>query len=87
MGAGAPPPRPLSVADRTAILKPVPAAATPIALIADKDERQALRIRRYVLAASTSLMVIALLYVAYLLGGLSWRKIANSACAPGWTTT
>ena len=35
------------------------------------DERQALRLRRYWLAASTSLMVIVLLYVAYLLGGLA----------------
>ncbi|HEX6162903.1 MAG TPA: response regulator [Vicinamibacterales bacterium] len=50
----------------------MPAAVKPNPLIADKDERQALRIRRYMLAASTSLMVIALLYVAYLLGGLAW---------------
>ena len=34
------------------------------------DERQALRMRRYLMAASTSLMVIVLLVVAYLLGGL-----------------
>ncbi len=42
----------------------------PIALIPEGDERQALRIRRYLLAAGTSMMVIVLLYVAYLLGGL-----------------
>ena len=46
------------------------AVANPISPISDKDERQALRIRRYMLAAGTSLMVVALLYVAYLLGGL-----------------
>ena len=41
-----------------------------IALIPAGDERQALRLRRYLMAAGTSLMVIVLLYVAYLLGGL-----------------
>ena len=40
--------------------------------IPEQDERQALRVRRYMLAASTSLMVVVLLYVAYLLGGLEW---------------
>jgi signal transduction histidine kinase/CheY-like chemotaxis protein len=44
----------------------------PTALIPEDDERQALRLRRYVLAAGTSLMVVVLLYVAYLLGGLEW---------------
>jgi len=34
------------------------------------DERQALRLRRFLLASGTSVMVIALLYTAYLLGGL-----------------
>jgi signal transduction histidine kinase/DNA-binding response OmpR family regulator len=43
----------------------------PIALIPQGDQRQALRLRRYLLAAGTSLMVIVLLYVAYLLGGLA----------------
>ena len=57
----------------------MPAAATPVALIADTGARQALRIRRYVLAASTSLMVIALLYVAYLLGGLAWNGFAQGS--------
>ena len=36
------------------------------------DERQSLRIRRYQMAAGTSLMVIVLMYVAYLLDGLEW---------------
>jgi signal transduction histidine kinase/DNA-binding response OmpR family regulator len=40
------------------------------ALIPGSDERQALRLRRYLLAAGTSLMVVGLLYAAYLLGGL-----------------
>jgi signal transduction histidine kinase/CheY-like chemotaxis protein len=43
-----------------------------MALIPHGDERQALRLRRYLLASGTSLMVIVLLYVAYLLGGLEW---------------
>jgi signal transduction histidine kinase/CheY-like chemotaxis protein len=51
----------------------VTAAGTPIALIPAGDERQALRIRRYLMAAGTSLMVVLLLYVAYLLGGLEWN--------------
>jgi signal transduction histidine kinase/DNA-binding response OmpR family regulator len=39
-------------------------------LIPRGDERQALRIRRYFLAAGTSMMVIVLLMLAHLLGGL-----------------
>ena len=46
-----------------------------IALIPAADERQALRIRRYLMAAGTSLMVIVLLYVTYLLGGLEWTGL------------
>ena len=49
----------------------VTSARQTVALIPEGDERQALRLRRYVMAASTSLMVIGLLYVAYLLGGLA----------------
>ena len=41
----------------------------------ETDERQALRLRRYLLAASTSAMVVVLLYVAYLLGGLEWNGL------------
>jgi signal transduction histidine kinase/CheY-like chemotaxis protein len=41
-------------------------------LIPAGDERQALRIRRYMMAAGTSLMVVLLLYIAYVLGGLEW---------------
>ncbi len=52
------------------------AAGNPIALIPDGDERQALRFRRYLLALATSLMVIVLLYVAYLMGGLEWAGFA-----------
>lgn len=44
----------------------------PTALIPEDDDRQALRLRRNVLAAGTSLMIVVLLYVAYLLGGLEW---------------
>jgi signal transduction histidine kinase/CheY-like chemotaxis protein len=40
------------------------------------DERQALRLRRFMMAAGTSLMVVALLYVAFLLGGLAWAGFA-----------
>ena len=39
-------------------------------LVPSADARQALRIRRYLLAAGTSLMVIVLLGVSYLLDGL-----------------
>jgi signal transduction histidine kinase/CheY-like chemotaxis protein len=35
-----------------------------------RNDRQALRMRRYTMAAGTSLMVIALLFVAYLFGGI-----------------
>jgi signal transduction histidine kinase/DNA-binding response OmpR family regulator len=48
----------------------VTAAGNPITLIPKGDERQALRIRRYLLAAGTSMMVIVLLVLAHLLGGL-----------------
>ena len=41
-------------------------------LMPDGDARQALRMRRYLMAAGTSLMVIVLLFVAYALGGLDW---------------
>jgi signal transduction histidine kinase/DNA-binding response OmpR family regulator len=41
-----------------------------IALDPDQDARQALRIRRYLMGAGSSLMVIALLTVAYWSGGL-----------------
>ena len=58
--------------DRNCYSQNVIAAADPIALIPDRDDRQALRIRRYLMAAATSLMVVLLLYVAYLLGGLEW---------------
>jgi signal transduction histidine kinase/ActR/RegA family two-component response regulator len=42
----------------------------PVELIPAGDARQALRMRRYLMAAGTSLMVIVLLLVAYELGGL-----------------
>jgi signal transduction histidine kinase/DNA-binding response OmpR family regulator len=38
----------------------------------DGADRQALRMRRYQMAAGTSLMVVVLMYVAYLLDGLEW---------------
>ncbi|HYV99071.1 MAG TPA: response regulator [Gemmatimonadaceae bacterium] len=37
-----------------------------------EDERQKLRMRRYAMASGTSLMVIALLWVAWAFGGLEW---------------
>ncbi|MFM8535332.1 MAG: ATP-binding protein [Acidimicrobiia bacterium] len=37
------------------------------------DDRQTLRLRRFLMAAGTSLMVIGLMYSAYLLGGLERR--------------
>jgi len=46
-------------------------------LIPPDDERQALRIRRYLMAAGTSLMVIVLLVVTYLLGGLEWTGLVQ----------
>ena len=61
------------------------AAGNPISLVPEPDERQALRLRRYMLAAGTSLMVIVLLYVAYLLGGLDWEGFAyGSAVIAFW---
>jgi len=63
----------------------VTAAGNPISLVPEPDERQALRLRRYMLAAGTSLMVIVLLYVAYLLGGLDWEGFAyGSAVIAFW---
>jgi signal transduction histidine kinase/ActR/RegA family two-component response regulator len=53
----------------------VPAPAQNLAIIPEDDERQALRLRRYLLAAGTSLMVIVLLLLAYLLGGLAWEGL------------
>lgn len=41
------------------------------------DDRQALRTRRLLMAAGTSLMVIALLGVAYLFGGLEWTGLVQ----------
>ena len=41
------------------------------------NERQALRLGRYKMAAGTSLMVIVLLWAAYWLGGLSWRGVVH----------
>ena len=38
----------------------------------DGDDRQALRTRRFLMAAGTSLMVIALLGITYAFGGLEW---------------
>ncbi len=43
----------------------------------DGDDRQALRTRRFLMAAGTSLMVIALLGVAYLFGGLEWTGLVQ----------
>jgi signal transduction histidine kinase/CheY-like chemotaxis protein len=48
----------------------VTAARQAGASVPEGDGRQALRLRRYLMAAATSMMVIVLLYVAYLLGGL-----------------
>ncbi len=48
-------------------------------LIPAGDDRQALRIRRYLMAAGTSMMVIVLLYVAYALGGLEWTGFVQGA--------
>jgi signal transduction histidine kinase/CheY-like chemotaxis protein len=50
-----------------------------MALISEVDERQGLRLRRYSMAAGTSLMVVLLLYVAYLLGGLEWAGFVQGA--------
>ena len=43
------------------------------------DGRQALRMRRLMMAAGTSLMVIALLGVAHLFGGLEWTGFVQGA--------
>ena len=48
-------------------------------MVPEGDERQALRLRRYLMAASTSMMVIVLLYVAYLLGGLERAGLVQGA--------
>ncbi len=50
--------------------------AEKLALFTD-DERQSLRLRRYLMAAGTSFMVIGLLYTAFLLGGLEWEGFAQ----------
>jgi signal transduction histidine kinase/ActR/RegA family two-component response regulator len=43
------------------------------------EGRQALRMRRYLMAAGTSLMVIVLLFLAYVLGGLEWTGFVQGA--------
>jgi len=43
----------------------------------DDRSRQALRLRRYLMAASTSVMVILLLWLAYWFGDLSWRGVVE----------
>lgn len=43
----------------------------------ESDERQELRIRRYLMAAGTSAMVIVLLWVAYGFGGLEWTGVVQ----------
>ena len=49
------------------------------------DGRQALRMRRLMMAAGTSLMVIALLSVAYLIGGLEWTGfVQGTALILAW---
>jgi signal transduction histidine kinase/DNA-binding response OmpR family regulator len=48
----------------------VPVARPQPPAISRTDDRQILRLRRFMMAAGTSLMVIGLLYAAYLLGGL-----------------
>ena len=44
---------------------------------ARERERQALRLRRYGMATATSLMVIALLWIAYGFGDLTWRGVTH----------
>src|SRR3954466_8456297 len=44
---------------------------------AAERDRQALRLRRYGMAAATSLMVIALLWIAYGFGDLTWRGVTH----------
>jgi signal transduction histidine kinase/ActR/RegA family two-component response regulator len=43
----------------------------------DSDDRQALRLRRYAMAAGTSGMVIVLLWVAYWFGDLAWTGVVR----------
>ncbi|MGE3492507.1 MAG: response regulator [Vicinamibacterales bacterium] len=45
----------------------------------EDDGRQALRMRRLMMAAGTSLMVIALLGITYLFGGLEWTGFVQGA--------
>jgi hypothetical protein len=58
-----------------------------------EQERQALRLRRYLMAAGTSLMVIVLLWMAYWFGDLSWTGVVQGtainfeSCAPRSTRT
>jgi signal transduction histidine kinase/ActR/RegA family two-component response regulator len=48
-------------------------------------DRQSLRMRRYQMAAGTSVMVIVLLWVAYLLDGLDWFGfVSGSGLILGW---
>jgi signal transduction histidine kinase/DNA-binding response OmpR family regulator len=47
------------------------------ALPAGGDDRQELRVRRYLMAAATSLMVVVLLWIAYWFGGLSWPGVVQ----------
>jgi signal transduction histidine kinase/DNA-binding response OmpR family regulator len=44
---------------------------------ARERDRQALRLRRYGMAAATSLMVIALLWIAYWFGDITWRGVTH----------
>jgi signal transduction histidine kinase/DNA-binding response OmpR family regulator len=57
----------------------VPASAPNLAILPAGDERQALRLRRFLLAAGTSMMVIGLLALAFLLGGLEWEGLVFGA--------
>ena len=43
----------------------------------DEDDRQDLRLRRYAMAAATSLMVIALLWIAYAFDALTWAGVVQ----------
>jgi signal transduction histidine kinase len=60
-----------------ALLRDVRRGLTRVALPASGDARQDLRLRRYMMAAATSVMVIVLLWVAYWFGGLSWRGVVQ----------
>src|SRR5215211_3275716 len=44
---------------------------------ARERDRQALRLRRYGMAAATSLMVIGLLWMAYAFGDITWRGVTQ----------